>query len=149
MLRFNRETDYAIRVILALAKHAPGEIIPSGEIQQEMLLPKSLSLQIISRLVHLNLIRSYPGRKGGIQLAHPPAEISLYDVILGMEGPLSLSECLEEDHHCQLEPDCPVHGYWVSLQSKIVQELKEADFQQLVESTPHPIEKQVKFVKQS
>lgn len=144
MLRFNRETDYAIRVILALAKYPPGEIIPSGVIRQEMILPKSFSLQIISRLVHLNLIKAYPGRNGGIQLAQPPAEITLYDVIYGMEGPIYLSECLEEDHHCQLEADCPVQEYWKGLQKKMEIELKEADFQKLAETTSHPINQPVK-----
>lgn len=137
MLRFNRETDYAIRVILALAKYPPGEIIPSGVIRQEMFLPKSLSLQIISRLAHLDLIKTYPGRKGGIQLAHPPSEINLYDVISGMEGPLFLSDCLEGTLLCPLAPDCPVQEYWKKLQGKIEQELRRADFEKLAKTTPH------------
>lgn len=144
MLRFNRETDYAVRVILALANHPPGEIIPSAVIRREMFLPESLSLQIISRLAHLNLIKSYPGRNGGIQLAHPPAEISLYDVVRGMEGPLSISDCLEETHHCQLEPDCPVQAYWKSLQGKIEEDLKQVDFQELSKTSSHPASEQVK-----
>jgi Rrf2 family protein len=131
MLRFNRKTDYAIRVLLALAKYPPGEIIPSGVIREKMYLPKSLSLQIISRLAHLELINSYPGRSGGIQLAHPPAEITLYDVITGMEGSISLSACLEEDHQCQLEPDCTIQAYWKRLQGTVERELKQANIQQL------------------
>lgn len=144
MLRFNRETDYAIRVILALANHPPGEIIPSAVIRQEMLLPESLSLQIISRLAHLNIIKTYPGRNGGIQLAHPPAKISLYDVIHAMEGPLTISECLEEAHPCQLAPDCPVQEYWKSLQGKIEKDLREIDFQKLSKTRSHPVSEQVK-----
>lgn len=144
MLRLNRETDYAIRVILALAKRPPGVIIPSAVIRQEMFLPESLSLQIISHLAHLNLINSYPGRNGGIQLAHPASEITLYDVIRGLEGPLYLSECLEEDHQCQLEPGCPVQEYWIGLQTKIEQELKETDFEKLSKTIPQYITEQVK-----
>lgn len=144
MLRLNRETDYAIRVILALAKYPPGQIIPSAVIRQEMLLPESLSLQIISHLVHLNLIRSYPGRNGGIQLAHPPGDITLYDVIRGLEGPLYLSECLEEDHPCQLAPECPVQDYWKELQNKIEKELQGTNFQHLSETAPKGTTEQVK-----
>jgi Rrf2 family protein len=131
MLRVNRETDYAIRVILALATYPPGEIIPSAVIRQEMLLPESLSVRIISQLAHLNLIKSYPGRNGGIQLARPSAEITLYDVIRGMEGPLTLSECLEEGSHCELSPHCPVQEYWVDLRKRLTGDLKSVNFQNL------------------
>ena len=144
MLRLNRETDYAIRVILALAKRPPGEITPSAVIRQEMLLPESLSLQIISHLAHLNLIKTYPGRNGGIQLAHPAAEITLYDVVHGLEGPLYLSQCLEEGHQCQLAPGCPVQDYWKELRGKIEKELKGTNFQNLSETVPQGSTEQVK-----
>lgn len=133
MLRINRETDYAIRVILALAEYPGDEIIPSAVIRQQMQLPEALSLQIISRLARLHLINSYPGRNGGIQLAQPPSEISLLDVILAMEGPILLSDCLEEGHDCDLAPGCPVQRYWIELQSKIASELAAVNFQELLE----------------
>ena len=144
MLRINRETDYAIRVILALAKRPPGEIIPSAVIRQEMFLPASLSLQIISRLAHLNLIKTFPGRNGGIQLAHPPGEINLFDVIQGMEGPLLLAECLDDDLHCPLKAGCPIQETWKGLQGLMVENLKGINFQKLSKTTSHPINEQVK-----
>lgn len=133
MLRINRETDYAIRIILALADFPGGEIIPSAEIRRRMQLPEALSLQIISRLARLQLINTYPGRNGGIQLAHPAAEISLLDVIQGMEGSVVLSDCLEEGHTCSLADGCPVQRYWIDLQEKIEGELAAVSFQELLE----------------
>jgi Rrf2 family protein len=144
MLRINLETDYAIRVILALAKYSPEEIIPSAVIRKQMLLPESLSLQIVSRLAHQNLINTFPGRNGGIQLARPPAEITLHDVITAIEGPITLSDCLGEGHICRLAPSCPVQGYWDGLQSKIVQDLTDMNFQKLSETNPQPISENVK-----
>jgi Rrf2 family protein len=138
MLRVNRETDYAIRVILALAEYPSGEIVPSAQIRQQMQLPESLSLQIIARLAKLELIKTYPGRKGGIQLAHPPAEISLLDVIEGIEGPLILSDCLEVGHSCSLAPGCPVQSYWVGLQGRLAGELASVNFEKLLEDKIRP-----------
>ena len=129
MLRINRETDYAIRVILALAKYPPDQIITSAVIQREMHLPEALSLQIISRLANRGLVKTYPGRNGGIQLAQAPAEISLREVVEAMEGPLTISYCLTDDHTCSLAPDCPVQGCWEDLQEKINRELEEVNFQ--------------------
>lgn len=137
MLRINRETDYAIRVILALAKYPPGVFIPSAAIREEMKLPHALSLQIISKLVHLNLIKSSPGRNGGVQLARLPEQITLHDVVSGMEGPVILSECLEEGHSCELSADCPVQTYWVRLQEVVDNELKASNFKFLLEEMTH------------
>jgi Rrf2 family protein len=137
MLKLNRETDYAIRVILALAKYPPGSIIPSQSIRDEMNLPEALSIQIISHLAHQNILKTYPGRKGGIQLAISPEKVTLHDIVEIMEGPIILSECLEEDHHCDLSPSCPVQKRWIKLQFKVVKELREINFQDLIKDTPH------------
>jgi Rrf2 family nitric oxide-sensitive transcriptional repressor len=139
VLRINRETDYAIRIILALARLPEGTIISSASIQREMLLPNSLSLQVISRLAHHKLINTYPGRNGGIQLALPPAEVSLNRVILAMEGPLVLSECLEEDHFCPHAPTCPVHKRWQGIQAVLAEQLEAVNFGDLATST-HPLQ---------
>ncbi len=58
-----------------------------------MQLPRSLSLQTISRLENRKLLNTYPGRNGGIRLAHSPADISLLEIINAREGPIILSEC--------------------------------------------------------
>jgi len=147
MLRIHRETDYAIRVILALAKYPPGEVVTSASIRQEMLLPESLSLQIISRLAHLSLINSFPGRNGGIQLARLPEDITLYDVILGLEGPMVLSDCLEEGNHCELSSRCPVQEYWIDLQDRITEDLKSVNFQYLSKRAEYFTDREVQLSK--
>lgn len=136
MLKLNRETDYAIRVVLALAKYPPGSIIPSQNIREEMDLPEALSIQIISHLAHKKIIKTYPGRKGGIQLASKPADISLHDIVENMEGPIILSECLQEGHYCDLSPNCPVQGRWIKLQTLVEEELKGISFDDLIKDIP-------------
>jgi Rrf2 family protein len=136
VLRLNRETDYAIRVILALANYPQDSIIPSQAIREEMDLPEALSIQIISHLAHEKLINTYPGRNGGIQLAKSPDKITLLDIVRIMEGPVVLSECLEEGHDCVLSPNCPVQGYWVNLQSLVEEELNKKSFADLVKDIP-------------
>jgi Rrf2 family protein len=136
MLKLNRETDYAIRVVLALAKYPPESIIPSHSIRAEMNLPKALSIQIISQLAQRKVLNTYPGRKGGIQLAITPDKINLYEIVEIMEGPIILSECLEEDHDCELSTGCPVQGRWIKLQSLVEKELKDINFQDLIKSIP-------------
>jgi Rrf2 family protein len=102
-----------------------------------MLLPKSLSFQIISKLAQHQLINTFPGRNGGIQLAHPPEDITLYQVVNLMEGPLVISECLEDGHNCELSPRCPVQGKWIHLQKVIQYELQAISFKLLLDESAY------------
>lgn len=133
MFRVNRETDYAIRVILSLAKRPPGAITPSAEIRQEMDLPEALSLQIISRLVKQGFLNSFPGRSGGIQLSSPAHQISLLDLITSSQGPLEIAECLDQPDICRLTEDCPVRTTWKNIRHKLEVELKQINFQTLAD----------------
>ncbi len=72
MLRINRQTDYAVRVILALAKRGEGARLSTGEIQREMLIPLALMMRIVARLAKTGLLNTFPGRDGGLMAAAPP-----------------------------------------------------------------------------
>lgn len=133
MLRINRQTDYATRIILYLAKVAEGSRISSKQIQREMLIPKALSSRIVAALAHTNLINTYPGRDGGIELASKPKDISLWDIIDLFEGPIYLSECLVEGQECPFEDECPVRLQWTPLHSVIRRELEKINFADLAE----------------
>lgn len=138
MFRINRETDYAIRVILSLAKRPPGTITPSAEIRQEMDLPESLSLQIISGLVKHGFLNSFPGRSGGIQLSAPAREISLLDLITSCQGPLEIAECLDQPGICRRTEHCPVRTTWRNIRHKLESELNQVNFQTLAEGAGQP-----------
>ena len=136
MLRISRETDYAVRILLALSKYPPDGIIPSSVIRDEMEVPESLSLQIVSRLARLKFINTFPGRNGGIQLAVDPANLDLHQVISDYQGPLILSECLDEAHKCSLASTCPVQKSWIKIQGVLEKELTAINFQDLVNDIP-------------
>ena len=50
MFRVNRQTDYAVRVVLALAKKPQGTRLPTSEIGREMLIPPSLLQRIVAEV---------------------------------------------------------------------------------------------------
>jgi len=118
MIRINRKTDYAIRVLLALAKQGDEVMLPTSLIQQEMLIPKALSLRVVAELAKGGFIVTYPGREGGLKLARPAAEITV-------------SECLHGGGTCPFDNSCPVRCRWARLQILILQELEATTFDEL------------------
>jgi Rrf2 family protein len=131
MLRINRRTDYAMRVMLALAKQPEGSRMSTTEIQKQMLVPRAFLQRIIADLSKKGLLHTYPGPSGGIQLGRPSQSVSLRDIYEAIEGPLLLSDCLGLPGQCPLDVSCPVHSHWKRLQTLFVRELEMISLQQL------------------
>jgi Rrf2 family protein len=124
MIRINRRTDYAIRVMLALAEHPYGERLSTQSIRDKMLVPRAFLERIIAELSKERLIITFPGPNGGIQLNKNPNTITLRQIWEAIEGPLLISDCLQSPEECPLHENCPVRGYWGRLQGVMQRELE-------------------------
>ena len=133
MLKINRQTDYAVRVILALAKRGEGVRLSTAEIQQEMLIPPSLMLRIVALLARDGLVKTFAGRDGGLMLARPPSQITLRDVVETFEGPILLSQCLQSrgEEDCPFRSNCPVSPKWGRVQVAMLREMAAITFEDL------------------
>jgi len=131
MLRINRQTDYAIRVLLMLAQQPVGTRLSSFEIASEMLIPSAFLSRIVAQLAQAGLLVTFPGREGGLQLPRPAEKITLRDVVEVMEGRFLLSECMTGEEACPFEGDCRVRCRWIKLQAKILDELSSTTFADL------------------
>lgn len=133
MFRVNRQTDYAVRVVLALAKLPPGTRMTTAEIGQQMLIPPSLLQRIVAELANGGFIKTQPGRDGGISLAHLPNEITLLQIVERFEGPLVISDCILKEGDCPFENKCPVSCQWKRLNDILRAEMARVTFEQLVD----------------
>jgi Rrf2 family protein len=128
MLRINRQTDYAVRVVLALAQEPMGTRISTKKIGEMMLIPKNFLPRIVAKLAQTNIITTFAGRDGGLQLSRQPEKITLRDVVEAFEGPLLLSECMLNEDFCPFEKACSVRIRWARLQKVILTELTATTF---------------------
>ncbi len=133
MLHINRQTDYAVRVVLALARQANGARLSTPAIQREMQIPPALTTRIVAELAKAELIKTFPGRDGGLTLARPAVQISLRDVVEAFEGPILLSECLQVrgESDCPFQMSCPVRPKWGRVQVAMLREMATISFEDL------------------
>jgi Rrf2 family protein len=133
MLKINRQTDYAVRVVLALAKRGEGARLSSAEIQQEMLIPQALMGRIVAQLARAGLVNTFPGRDGGLMLPCPASQITLKDIVEAFEGPILLSECLQVkgEDDCPFQSNCPVRPKWGRVQVAMLREMASITFADL------------------
>ncbi|CAG0969713.1 Putative HTH-type transcriptional regulator [Anaerolineae bacterium] len=133
MFKVNRQTDYAVRVILALSKKPQGTRVSTSEVGREMLIPPVLIQRIVAELAGGGFIETQAGRDGGISLAHDPHEITMLQVVEHFEGELYLSDCVLKPGECPFDRRCPVHCQWVRLKNLLRDEMSRITFCSLVE----------------
>ena len=82
-MRITLESDYALRILSALATHS--EIVDAKTLADETSVTINFTLKILRKLVACNLVKSYKGVKGGYSLSIPPQNITLKQVIEQIE----------------------------------------------------------------
>jgi Rrf2 family protein len=135
MFKINRQTDYAVRVLLALAKAGEGVRLSSGAIRQEMLIPPALMSRIVAQLARAELVNTFPGREGGLMLPRPASQITLKDVVEAFEGPILLSECMQVkgEDDCPFQSNCPVRSKWGRIQVVMLREMAAITLESLAQ----------------
>ena len=103
-----RNTDYALRAIVSLAKHWQQEPVSTSEVAKEQAIPYQLACKIFQKLNKAQLVESSMGPNGGFQLSRNPSKINLQQVIEAIQGPMSLNRCLLDTDTCPNRADCPV-----------------------------------------
>ena len=98
------ETDYAIRIVLYLAR--AGQRADAKKISEETDVTLRFALKILRKLVASDLVHSFKGIKGGYEIARPPEQISLYDIVCVVEGNCYLSRCLDPAVGCNRHTGC-------------------------------------------
>ena len=89
-MKISVKVDYACRVMAGLARlHGSGELAQIEHLARTEAVPANFLAQILGKLRTHGLITSRRGNLGGYLLARAPEEISLYDILMAVEG-----ECL-------------------------------------------------------
>jgi Rrf2 family protein len=72
--------------------------VPAARLAKYFELPAPYLNKQLQALARAGILSSTPGPKGGFALALPPAEISLLDVVVAIEGPEPAFRCAEILH---------------------------------------------------
>ena len=109
-MKLTRKTDYALRLLLRLAREGMEKAVPTRVIAEDEDISLKFLQTVASQLVGAGLISSVSGPKGGNQLAKSPEEINVLLVIEAMEGPLALMDCMELSTNCCEFERCGIHN---------------------------------------
>lgn len=112
-MRLSSLADYAVVMLSAAARHAPGEQLSTTLLAEETGVPLPTAQKLMGRLAQAGLLASARGTGGGFRLARDPDAISLADIVEAVEGPIAMTACVDDQRHdCGLETSCRVKPHW-------------------------------------
>ena len=120
-MKVSTKGRYALRIMLDLAFHNSGELVPLKEIAKRQDITLKYMEQIISPLSKAGFVVSLRGSSGGYRLARRPSEYTCGDILRAVEGPLQPTGCLEGGEYveCPRAEECPTLSFWQGL-SKVI-----------------------------
>lgn len=118
MFKLSTKGRYAVRAMYEIAKAYP-QGVTLDEISEKQKISRVYLAQILNRLRQARLIRSSRGPGGGYVLRKPPEEITLYDILEPLEGPLCIASCVDPSEGCDEVDECVAYPIWKKLANYI------------------------------
>lgn len=114
-----RNTDYAIRAMVHLAKNSRNTPVSARQIAEDEDISYDLACKLLQKLQKGGLVSSTMGKMGGFSLAVEPSKINLGEIIEVIQGKIRLNRCLMGNYKCSKGSHCPVYEKLTHLQSDI------------------------------
>ncbi|GAA4115313.1 iron-responsive transcriptional regulator RirA [Aminobacter aganoensis] len=109
-MRLTRQTNYAMRILMYCAANE-GRLSRVPEIAAAYTVSELFLFKILQPLVEAKLVETVRGRNGGVRLAKPADQISLFDVVRVTEESFAMAECFESDAaECPLVDSCGLNS---------------------------------------
>ena len=133
MLKLTKKADYGLMALKYLAEHPETPALSAKDVADAYGIPAQLLAKILQRLTKTGLLKSHAGMNGGYALARDPRQISAFEVIHAIDGPLFLTSCTKGTKPCDLTPNCTIKEPLARVNETIIGVLKSISIHDLAE----------------
>lgn len=139
---FSSKAEYGVRLMVELGRQTSERPTSLKVIADAEGLPLAYLEQVVALLRKAGLVMSARGAHGGYWLARDASEITMYDVVATLDGPIVPMECFIHDHMerilCSHTPElangpCATKLLWTRVQGGIIRSLQSTTLAELVE----------------
>jgi Rrf2 family protein len=131
MKLLTKETDYAIRAIIHLARHEDG-FISSRDISSQEGIPLQFLRRILQSLIKAGMVESREGANGGVSLKADPADIRIADLIKLFQGNIQLTECMFRRQICSNRETCVLRKRIRKIENMVTREFESLTIEDLL-----------------
>ncbi|MEO7664437.1 MAG: Rrf2 family transcriptional regulator [Candidatus Limnocylindrales bacterium] len=133
---FSTKGEYGVRLMVQLGRHFGAGPASLAEMAAAEDLPRAYLEQLAMGLRDAGLVVSTRGARGGYELARPPREIRMSEVLRALEGPIAPMICASDDPEhataCDRTESCTVNILWVRVRDAIAGALEGMTLADLV-----------------
>ncbi len=113
-MKITKASDYAIKALAYMSQDPKAKYL-RHKLAKDCDIPDYFLARILQGLAKAGLLQSERGARGGFFLLKPPAEITLLDVIVAVDGKISLLDCTGADG-CKKMGNCVAASAWMDIQ---------------------------------
>ena len=125
---------YALRVMLDLAEHSEGQLIPLKDITERQNVSKKYLESIMVTLSKAGFVEAMHGKGGGYRLAREAKGYKVGDILRLTEGTLAPVMCLEENAKpCEKACVCKTLPLWTGLNQVISEYLDNISLEDILQ----------------
>ena len=125
MIRLGKLTDYAVVVLVAMG-HRPGHTHTVARLAEDTGVPAPTVSKVLKLLTSSTLTSARRGANGGYALARAAESITIADIVIALDGPIALTECVGgHDTACGVGGACSMRGNWDKINRAIRHALED------------------------
>ena len=136
MLKLSKKSDYALIAVRHLATHGAEQSHSATDIAEVCGISAPLLAKVLQRLAKHGLVTARHGSSGGYQLARHPKDISAFEVVSALDGPLMITSCVTSHGDCYQSNTCTVREPLRKVNESILQVLRGVSISQMSEESP-------------
>jgi len=133
MLKLTKKADYGLMAMKHLAEHAHEGSCSAKDVAESYGIPPEALAKILQRLAKAGLLHSQHGINGGYTLARDAHEISAYEVIRAIDGPLFITSCITVRGECGQTERCTIREPLRKVNQSIEDVLKRIKIAEMTE----------------
>ncbi|MDD4878979.1 MAG: Rrf2 family transcriptional regulator [Candidatus Omnitrophica bacterium] len=132
-MKLTTKGRYGTRLMLDLALHFGEQPVFLKDAAKRQGISEKYLWHLIPPLKNAGLITSVRGAHGGYSLARSPDRITLKEILLAVEGPISFVSCVGGSSACARSETCATKDIWSEISEKFLQILESFTLEDIVE----------------
>ncbi|MBN2226693.1 MAG: Rrf2 family transcriptional regulator [candidate division Zixibacteria bacterium] len=132
-MKFSTRARYGLRMMVELARELQHtDLVHLGRIAKITGLSENYLAQLAMSLKNSGLVIGVSGKKGGYQLAKPPDQINIGEIVEAVIGPIALTECVSHPDICLNAGFCETRMVWAYVNTRVLEALNEFTLADLI-----------------